>query len=149
MTDRPDHDRPPAPGEPPAPAPPRLGPAADHRGAAETAAGQHDYDTALRERYRAVVRGLEQGGVLEVRRSRTAQETAAAAVTAIPDRAAELPTAAYGFDEVVYGGRAATADEYRRLAQADIFSMAPPPPPEPVETTAPGRRSPRIPRCRS
>lgn len=146
MTDRPDHDRPPAaPGESPAPAPPRLGPAADHRGAAETAAGQHDYDTALRERYRAVVRGLEQGGVLEVRRSRTAQETAAAAVTAVPDRAAELPTAASGFDEVVYGGRTATADEYRRLAQADVFSLAPPPPPEPVETTSPHRRSPRIP----
>ncbi|WP_280367765.1 DUF4129 domain-containing protein [Nocardia wallacei] len=140
MTDRTDHDLPPV-----APAPPRLGPAADHRVAAETAAGQHDYDTALRERYRAVVRGLEQGGVLEVRRSRTAQETATAAVTAIPDRAAELPMAAHGFDEVVYGGRAATADEYLRLAQADVFSLAPPPPPEPVETTAPTRRSLRIP----
>ncbi|WP_280263755.1 hypothetical protein [Nocardia wallacei] len=60
-------DRPAPPiAEPAAPPPPRLGAADSHRGAAEAAAGHHDYDTALRERYRAVVRGLEQSGVLEV-----------------------------------------------------------------------------------
>ncbi|GAB2698741.1 DUF4129 domain-containing protein [Nocardia thraciensis] len=131
--------------EPPAPPPPELGPAASHRGAAETAAARHDYHTAVRERFRAVVRGLEQGGVLPVRRARTAHETAAAAVRALPDRTGELPTAAHDFDEVVYGARTATADEYRRLEQADIFSLAPPPSPEPVEATARHRRSLRIP----
>ncbi|MBF6173554.1 DUF4129 domain-containing protein [Nocardia blacklockiae] len=144
MTERPSDTAPPEPpGEPPAP--PTLGPAADHRAAAETAAARHDYDTALRERYRAVTRGLEQGGVLKVQRSRTARETAAAAVTALPGRATELPTAATGFDEVVYGGRRATEAEYRRLEQADLFSLAPPPPPEPVDTTSPPRRRLRIP----
>ncbi|MBO0853971.1 MAG: hypothetical protein J2P18_09400, partial [Nocardia sp.] len=49
---------------------PRLGPAAQHRAAAESAAGRADFDAAVRERFRAVVRGLEQGGVLDVRRSR-------------------------------------------------------------------------------
>ncbi|RDI48357.1 DUF4129 domain-containing protein [Nocardia mexicana] len=132
-------------GEPPAPPTPALGPADSHRGAAETAAGRHDYDTAVRERYRAVVRGLEQGGILPVRRSRTARETADAAVAALPAQAGELPTAAHGFDEVVYGPRAATAEEYRRLEQADIFSLAPPPPPEPAEATVRHRRSLRIP----
>ncbi|WP_024801351.1 DUF4129 domain-containing protein [Nocardia sp. BMG51109] len=136
---------PPGIDEPPAPPPPALGAAGDHRGAAEAAAGQHDYDTALRERYRAVVRGLEQRGVLAVRRSRTARETATDAVAALPDRAGELPTAADGFDEVVYGGRAATEAEYRRLEQADVFSLAPPPPPEPVEAAPPRDRSIRIP----
>ncbi|MBF6328671.1 DUF4129 domain-containing protein [Nocardia transvalensis] len=124
-----------------APAPPSLGPAGTHRTAAEQAAARHDYDTALRERFRAVVRGLEQGGVLEVRRSRTARESADAAVATVPDQAVELPGAARSFDEVVYGGRTATEDEYQRLARADHFSLAPPPPPEPVETTARRTRS--------
>ncbi|MBB5913739.1 hypothetical protein BJY24_002606 [Nocardia transvalensis] len=132
-------------GEPPVPPIPGLGAAGEHRGAAESAAGRNDYDTALRERYRAVVRGLEQGGVLEVRRSRTARETADAAVAALPDRTSELPAAAGSFDEVVYGGRPATEDEYRRLERADLFSLAPPPPPEPAEATPARRRTLRIP----
>ncbi|MFF0489178.1 DUF4129 domain-containing protein [Nocardia sp. NPDC004068] len=119
-----------------------MGPAAEHLAAAESAAGSGDFDAAVRERFRAVVRGLEQGGVLEVRRARTAHETAAAAVAEVPDRAGELPGAARGFDEIVYGGRAATPEEYERLARADSFSHAPPPPPEPVEV-AERERQPR------
>ncbi len=128
------------PTEPSAPDVPALGPAAEHLDAAEQAAGRGDFDAAVRERFRAVVRGLEQGGVLEVRRARTARETADAAVTTVGDRAAELPSVAEGFDEVVYGGRAATAAEYDRLARADRFSQAPPPPPEAVEVAARERR---------
>ncbi|WP_336084651.1 DUF4129 domain-containing protein [Nocardia sp. SSK8] len=117
------------------PPPPRLGAAADHRAAAEQAANRRDYDSALRERFRAVLRALEQGGTLPVRRSRTAQETADDATTALPlEHATELHPAARSFDEVVYGGRAATEDEYRRLEYADRYSQgAPPPAPEPVE----------------
>ncbi|RMI34134.1 DUF4129 domain-containing protein [Nocardia stercoris] len=118
---------------PATPPPPELGAAGEHRSAAEQAAQRADYDTALRERYRAVVRGLEQNGLLEVQRARTARETAAAAA----DRAAaiELPTAAHSFDEVVYGGRPATADEYRYLEQADRYSNAPPPKADLVDAT--------------
>ncbi|MFI5778484.1 DUF4129 domain-containing protein, partial [Nocardia sp. NPDC051570] len=130
--------------EPSAPEVPALGLAAEHLDAAEQAAARGDFDIAVRERFRAVVRGLEQGGVLEVRRARTARETADAAATSAPDRAAELPTVAQGFDEVVYGGRPATATEYERLAQADRFSHAPPPPPEAIEVAARERRR-RIP----
>ncbi|WP_278260881.1 DUF4129 domain-containing protein [Nocardia sp. AG03] len=117
------------------PAPPRLGAAADHRAAAEIAANRRDYDNALRERFRAVLRALEQAGTLPVRRSRTAQETADDATTALPlEHATELHPAARSFDEVVYGGRAATEDEYRRLEYADRYSQgAPPPEPEPIE----------------
>lgn len=111
---------------------PGLGPASSHRGAAEQAALRRDFSAALRERFRAVVRGMEQGGSLEVRRSRTARESAdTAAVTA---QATELPDAARSFDEVVYGGRVATEAEYRLLEQADRYSLAPPPRDEPVET---------------
>ncbi|MEV0298376.1 DUF4129 domain-containing protein [Nocardia sp. NPDC050710] len=125
---------------------PRLGPAADHRAAADSAAEHRDFDRALRERFRAMLRGLEQGGVLEVRRSRTADETVDDASTALPrDLAAELQPTARSFDEVVYGGRRATEDEYRRLEYADRFSdSAPPPKPEPLEVevaeTAPRKR---------
>ncbi|MGK8521372.1 DUF4129 domain-containing protein [Nocardia asteroides] len=122
----------------PAPGTPRLGAAAEHRAAAEAAAGQRDFDRALRERFRAVLRGLEQGGVLEVRRSRTARETADDVTTALPlEVATEMQPAAHSFDEVVYGGRRATEDEYRRLEYADRYSAsAPPPTPEPTEVEA-------------
>ncbi|WP_236566789.1 DUF4129 domain-containing protein [Nocardia sp. CY41] len=124
---------------------PRLGAAADHRAAAESAAQHRDFDRALRERFRAVLRGLEQGGVLEVRRSRTARETADDVTTALPlETATEIQPAARSFDEVVYGGRRATEDEYRRLEYADRFSAsAPPPAPEPVEIAAVEKR-PRV-----
>ncbi|WP_410871608.1 DUF4129 domain-containing protein [Nocardia sp. A7] len=108
---------------------PRLGAAAEHRAAAENAAGRRDYDRALRERFRAVLRGLEQDGSLPVRRSRTAQETADDATTALPlEQSTELHPAARSFDEVVYGGRTATEDEYRRLEYADRYSQSAPPP---------------------
>ncbi|MBF6214166.1 DUF4129 domain-containing protein [Nocardia puris] len=126
-------------GEPPVPGVPRLGPADEHRSAAEQAAQHRDYDRALRERFRAVLRGMEQHGVLDVRRSRTADETVddASAADLPLEVASELQPAARSFDEVVYGGRRATEDEYRRLEYADRFSAgAPPPAPEPVEREA-------------
>ncbi|MFE3542084.1 DUF4129 domain-containing protein [Nocardia sp. NPDC059177] len=135
-----DLDSPQIVGPPP---PPRLGAAADHRAAAEHAASRRDYDNALRERFRAVLRALEQGGTLPVRRSRTAQETADDATTALPlEHSTELHPAARSFDEVVYGGRAATEDEYRRLEYADRYSQsAPPPAPEPIEVEIAERKA--------
>ncbi|MCA2209890.1 DUF4129 domain-containing protein [Nocardia rosealba] len=135
------------------PPPPRLGPAADHRAEAENAAGRRDFDRAVRERFRAVLRGLEQNGSLPVRRSRTAQETADdATLTLPPEQSAELHPAASTFDEVVYGGRRATEDEYRHLEYADRYSQhAPPPAAEPVDIEivdtepAPRRQLPPLP----
>lgn len=118
----------------PVPPEPVLGPAAAHLAASEDAARRGDFGAALRERYRAVTRGLEQRGLLEEERARTAQETARAAVSSVPD-AGELPSAAHSFDEVVYGGRFGTEAEYRRLEQADRYSIAPPPKDGPVELT--------------
>ncbi|MGW4241911.1 DUF4129 domain-containing protein [Nocardia sp. NPDC004722] len=118
----------------PVPPEPALGPAAAHLAAAEDAARRGDFGAALRERYRAVTRGLEQRGLLAEERARTARETADAATTAVPD-ASELPSAAHSFDEVVYGGRYGTEAEYRMLEQADRYSLAPPPKAGPVELT--------------
>ncbi|MFI6871014.1 DUF4129 domain-containing protein [Nocardia sp. NPDC050406] len=128
-----------------APPPPRLGPAAAHLAAAEQAAHRRDFGTALRERFRAVTRGLEQRGVLEVRRARTARVTAQDATVALGERGeladpTELASAAYSFDEVVYGGRPATEAEYRHLERADRFSVAPAPPDEPEEITEKRRK---------
>ncbi|WP_067825979.1 DUF4129 domain-containing protein [Nocardia inohanensis] len=120
---------------------PALRPAAAHLAAAEEAARRAEFGVALRERYRAVSRGLEQRGVLEVEPGRTAQETARAATTAMPAEAVELPPVAHSFDEIVYGGRPATEAEYRRLEQADRFSIAPPPKTEPVEVGAERRKA--------
>lgn len=125
------------------PEPPGLGTAAVHGSAAEHAAAHGDFDTALRERFRAVLRGMEQRGLLEVRRSRTARETSHEAAASLPtEHSGEFPAAARAFDEVVYGGRRASEDEYHRLTQADRFSAtAPPPPPEPVDVEPRGRSS--------
>lgn len=126
----------------PVPGTPHLAAAEVHRAAAEEAAARRDFDTALRERFRAMLRGLEQHGILTVRRSRTAREAVDEAAVALPPRqTAQLPPAASGFDEVVYGGRPAGEDEYRRLEAADIFSAAAPPPAtEPIEVDAPERK---------
>lgn len=127
----------------PVPDPPRLDAANTHRAAAEHAAARGDYDTALRERFRAVLRGLEQRGMLEVRRSRTARETSDEAAAALPPELSdELHPAAGAFDEVVYGGRPAAAGEYHRLTRADQFSAAAPPPAaEPVDVESDGRKT--------
>ncbi|MCP9621926.1 DUF4129 domain-containing protein [Nocardia otitidiscaviarum] len=132
---------------PSAPPIPTLGAADVHLAAAEEAARRQDFATAQRERFRAVTRGLEQHGVLEVSRARTADETAHAATTALGERGevtdpTELPSAARSFDEIVYGGRPATEFEYRRLEQADRYSTAPPPGAEPDEISE-RRRKPR------
>ncbi|ONM49108.1 DUF4129 domain-containing protein [Nocardia donostiensis] len=140
-------DRDPGAHSPP-PGIPTLGAAADHRAAAEQAAEQRDFDTALREQFRAVLRGLEQRGVLEVRRSRTARETAGEAGDALPpQQGSAFWPAATSFDEVVYGGRRAAEDEYLRLLHADQFSVAAPPQgiePVEVETGTAARRTGRV-----
>lgn len=98
--------------------------AAAHREAAERAAAVADWPTAVRERFRAVVRSLEERTVLEPRLGRTADEAAGEAGLALPAAAAELAAAARVFDEVVYGGRAAAEHGYRIVAAADAAVAA-------------------------
>ncbi|MEU3643632.1 DUF4129 domain-containing protein [Lentzea sp. NPDC034063] len=93
--------------------------AAQHRAAAEKAAAAGDLAEAVRERFRAVVRELEQRGVLDARAGRTVDEVAFEAGRALPVLADDLRGAAVQFDDVWYGGRPATVEGYEALVSVD------------------------------
>ncbi len=82
--------------------------AAEHRAAADRHAATGAWAEALRERLRAVVRSLEERAILDERPGRTADEAATDAGRLLPDCAADLRQVAALFDDVWYGGRAAT-----------------------------------------
>jgi hypothetical protein len=94
--------------------------AADHRRAAEAAAAQGELSEAVRERFRAIVRNLEERGVLDERSGRTVDEVAREAGDRLPEHAGALRAAARMFDEVWYGGRPATVEGYQQLAGLDL-----------------------------
>jgi hypothetical protein len=79
--------------------------AAQHRADADRAAAAGDWRTAVLERFRAVVRELEERGVVPEQPGRTAGETVDAAGVRLPTLAAELRAAARLFGDVRYGGR--------------------------------------------
>jgi hypothetical protein len=81
--------------------------AAEHRAAADAHSAAGRWADAVRERLRAVIRSLEERGVLDERPGRTADEAATDAGAVLPSSAAELRRAARHFDEVWYGGRTA------------------------------------------
>lgn len=81
--------------------------AEDHRALADAAAADGRWADAVREQLRAVVRELEQRGVLDPRPGRTADEVAREAGAVVPDLEADLSRAVRVFDEVWYGGRTA------------------------------------------
>ncbi|MEV6642394.1 DUF4129 domain-containing protein [Amycolatopsis sp. NPDC051371] len=88
------------------------------RSAAEAAAGGR-YGDAVRDRFRAVVRALEERALLDVRSGRTADEAAAEAGMLLPNVAAELREGARLFDDVHYGGREGTEAAYATLTELD------------------------------
>ena len=98
--------------------------AAEHRRAAEDALARDELGEAVRERFRAVVRELEQRGLLDERPGRTADEAAAEGAEQLPGCAAELGMAARIFDDVWYGGRPATREAYDEVAAADVEVQA-------------------------
>ncbi|MFJ5561222.1 DUF4129 domain-containing protein [Streptomyces sp. NPDC093250] len=93
--------------------------AAEHRAAAEAHAAQGHWNQAVQERMRAIVRALEERALLDSRPGRTADEAAAEAGRALPAHTDGLRAAARDFDDVTYGGRAATQQSYRRIAELD------------------------------
>jgi hypothetical protein len=96
----------------------RLGAGDYRRSAAEAAAGGR-YDDAVRDRFRAVVRALEERALLDVRSGRTADEAAAEAGVLLPAVADALRQGARLFDDVHYGGREGTEAAYRTLTELD------------------------------
>lgn len=93
--------------------------AAEHRERAARLVAAGAWAEALRERLRALVRDLEERGLLDVRPGRTADEVARDAGAALPADADVLRRAARVFDDVWYGDRAAGATEYAVVADAD------------------------------
>ena len=90
-----------------------------HRAEADAAAAQGRFADAVRERLRAVVRALEESGVLDVRPGRTALEVARDATASAPTLGAPLTAGAVVFDEIWSGGRAAGADDDAALRALD------------------------------
>jgi Domain of unknown function (DUF4129) len=94
--------------------------AAEHVAAADAAAARADWSTAVVERFRGIVRQLEERGVIDVRAGRTAEEVAAEAGSVLPACADDLVRGAVVFDRIRYGGMTASPDDdalLRRLAQ--------------------------------
>lgn len=77
--------------------------AAEMRAAADAAAARADWATAALERFRGVVRSLEERAVLDPRPGRTAWEAARTAGERLPDVADGLERGAHLFDDVAYG----------------------------------------------
>jgi hypothetical protein len=80
------------------------------RAAADDAAARGDWAAAVLERFRAVVRSLEERAVLVDSPGRTAHEAAEAAGARLPAHTADLRRAARLFDDVCYGQASADAD---------------------------------------
>ncbi|HEV6952470.1 MAG TPA: DUF4129 domain-containing protein [Promicromonospora sp.] len=98
--------------------------AAQLRAAADAAASAGDWRTAVVERFRAVVRGLEERVVIDPRPGRTAQEAAADAGARLPAQAAALRSGADLFDGVEYGDRVAGGDDDAALRALDAAVVA-------------------------
>ena len=81
----------------------------DHRARAAALEAEGRHADALREWLRAAVRTIEERGVLPPRPGRTGRATAREAGPLLPAAARPLATATAAFDEVWFGGRAATA----------------------------------------
>jgi hypothetical protein len=93
--------------------------AAEYRKAAAEAAARGEFSDAVRDRFRALVRGMEERALLDVRSGRTADEAVVEAGRFLPELAAELTVGARLFDDVHYGGRPGTEAGYRLLSDLD------------------------------
>ncbi|MFZ3454245.1 DUF4129 domain-containing protein [Arthrobacter sp. 7Tela_A1] len=93
--------------------------AAGHRRLAEHAAAAGDWDTALAERLRAVLRSAEERVILDRRPGRTAGEAGAALSSVFPGAGTDIRWLSARFDEVKYGGAHAEATDSERAARLD------------------------------
>jgi hypothetical protein len=93
--------------------------AAELRASADALAAAGDWSGAVLDRYRAVLRSLEERVVLDERPGRTAQEGAREAGERLPACATALADAALLFDDVCYGEARADADDDARLRDLD------------------------------
>ena len=79
--------------------------------AADAAAERGDWDAAVVERFRAIIRSLDERGLIEDYPGMTAHEAAALASSALGALGGELTRAAVLFDAVRYGEVVSTAEQ--------------------------------------
>lgn len=98
--------------------------AAQMRASAAVEAAAGNLALATIERFRAIVRSLEERALLDDAPSRTAEEAAAGAAVYFPEHAIGISDAARLFDAVLYGHRPVGEDAYRRIATLDDVLVA-------------------------
>lgn len=98
--------------------------AADYRELAQRHADAGDWRSAVRDRFRGLVRDLEVRTVLDVRPARTAFEAAGRAARTLPDARGALTTGAELFSAVLYGDHPADAEAYARMVGVDDVVVA-------------------------
>lgn len=94
-------------------------PAADYRTLAERHARAGDWRSAVRDRFRALVRELEVRTILDVRPARTAWEAAYSAARTLAGNTDDLYDGAEMFNAVVYGGAGADEAAYGEMVRID------------------------------
>lgn len=93
--------------------------AEEYRAEAEALAAKGQFKEAVRARFRAIIRELEQRAVLDPRPGRTAGEIAREGGAAVPAIGGDLRTVAETFNLVWYGRHPATRTEYDTVRAAD------------------------------
>jgi hypothetical protein len=93
--------------------------AAQYRTHAAELAAAGQWEEAISERMRALVRGCQERGLIDAHPGWTADEVAAEVGRRRPDARSTLDVAARTFDEVRYGGRPGSPAGYRAIVDAD------------------------------
>ncbi len=93
--------------------------AAEMRASADAFAAAGRWNEATLDRFRAILRSLEERAVLDERPGWTADEATAVAASVLPPRADDLRAASRLFDDVCYGDRAAQPDDDAWLRGVD------------------------------
>lgn len=91
----------------------------DYRTSADRFADAKDWRAAVRDRFRAVVKELENATILDPRPARTAFEASILGGRALPEQATALQTGAEHFSAVMYGDRTADLAMYQQLVELD------------------------------
>ena len=93
--------------------------ATELRRSADTLAAAGRWSEAVLDRFRALLRSLEERAVVDERPGRTAHEAAVQAAAVLPACAADLHRASRMFDDVCYGDVEAGRDDHGWLRQVD------------------------------
>ena len=93
--------------------------AVDHRRLSEEAAARGEWDTAVAERLRAMIRSAEERVILDPRPGRTAAEAGQSLAAAFPASVPEISWLTLRFDEIRYGQLPAASADAGRARDLD------------------------------